>query len=69
MTMHTKSVMVKVKPHHMATTQMKFKCWMHQLPVNLNDATTGYKLQGMSKATTGHKLQVQKHNNNILVAY
>ena len=49
MTPHTKSVVVKVKPHHMATTQMEFKCRMHQLPVNLNDATTGHKLQGMSK--------------------
>jgi len=28
---------------------MEFKCRMHQLPVNLNDATTGHKLQGMSK--------------------
>ena len=49
MTPHTKSVTVKVKPHHMARTQMEFKCRMHQLPVNLNDATTGHKLQGMSK--------------------
>ena len=49
MTPHTKSVTVKVKPHHMATTHMEFKCQMHQLPVNLNDATTGHKLQGMSK--------------------
>ena len=46
---HTKSVTVKVKPHHMATTQLEFRCQMHQLPVNLNDATTGHKLQGMSK--------------------
>ncbi len=40
---------VKVKPHQFATTNMKFKCCMTQLPINLNDATTGHKLQGMSK--------------------
>ena len=28
---------------------MKFVCRMTQLPVNLNDATTGHKLQGMTK--------------------
>ncbi len=33
----------------MATAQMEFKCQMKQLPVNLNNATTGNKLQGMSK--------------------
>ena len=46
---HTKTVHVKVRPHHMATTKMEFRCRMHQLPVNLNDATTGHKLQGMTK--------------------
>lgn len=45
----TKTVHVKVKPHHMATNKMEFRCRMHQLPVNLNDATTGHKLQGMTK--------------------
>ncbi len=44
MTPHTKSVMVKVKPHHMATTQKESKCRMHQLPVNLNDAMKGHKI-------------------------
>ena len=33
----------------MATTQLKFRCQMHQLPINLNNATTGHKLQGVSK--------------------
>ena len=46
---HTKTVHVRVKPHNFAKTRMEFKCRMHQLPVNLNDATTGHKLQGMSK--------------------
>lgn len=45
----TYSTSVKVKPHQFAKTNMKFKCRMTQLPVNLNDATTGHKLQGMSK--------------------
>ena len=29
--------------------QTELKCNMYQLPINLNDATTGHKLQGMSK--------------------
>ena len=41
--------MVTVKPHHMASNYIKFKCRMTQIPVNVNDATTGHKLQGMSK--------------------
>ena len=32
-----------------ATTKIKFGCSMTQFPVNLNDGTTGHKLQGMSK--------------------
>ena len=43
------TTVVKVKPHPFARTPMEFKCRMTQLPVNLNDATTGHKLQGMSK--------------------
>ena len=46
---HTKSVTVKVKPHHMATTQLEFRCQMYQLPLNLNNTTPYHKLQGMSK--------------------
>ena len=33
----------------MSKTKVAFRCKMLQLPVNLNDATTGHKLQGMSK--------------------
>ena len=33
----------------MAKTSMNFGCKIVQFPVNLNDATTGHKLQGMSK--------------------
>ena len=29
--------------------QRRFKCTLEQFPINLNDATTGHKLQGMSK--------------------
>ena len=32
-----------------ATTTMDFRCKMTQFLVNLNDATTGHKLQGISK--------------------
>ena len=39
---------VKVKIHDFAPP-VTIKCRMTQLPLNLNDATTGHKLQGMSK--------------------
>ena len=41
-------VTVHARLHCMAPEQ-EFKCNMTQLPINLNDATTGHKLQGMSK--------------------
>ena len=40
---------VTVRPHRLATTTMDFRCKMTQFLMNLNDATTGYKLQGISK--------------------
>ena len=40
---------VKVKPYRVAMTKVKFTCRMTQLPVNLNDTSTGYKLQGTTK--------------------
>ena len=33
----------------MALGETEFKCKMNQFPVNRSDATTGHKLQGMSK--------------------
>ena len=45
----TNTVTVTVKPFYAAKTKIKFRCRMTQLPVNLNDATTGHKLQGSSK--------------------
>ena len=42
-------VVVSVKPHNHATTKLQFTCQMTQFPINLNIATTGHKLQGMSK--------------------
>ena len=45
----TLTVNVKVKPYHRATNIMEFSCKMTQFQVNLNDATTGHKLQGSSK--------------------
>ena len=40
---------MNVKPHPLALATAEFKCKMNQFPVNCNDATTGHKLQGMSK--------------------
>ena len=40
---------VKIKIHPFATSFTTFKCKMTQIPLNANDATTGHKLQGMSK--------------------
>ena len=40
---------ITVKPYCGATTTITFTCRMTQLPVNLNDATTGHKLQGTTK--------------------
>ena len=40
---------ITVKSHPMAPTSLEFTCRMTQFPINLNDATTGHKLQGMSK--------------------
>ena len=42
------STTVRVKSHPMAPVT-ELRCTMIQLPINLNDATTGHKLQGMSK--------------------
>ena len=33
----------------MSKTKVAFRCKMLQLPVKLNDGTTGHKLRGMSK--------------------
>jgi len=43
------NVVVKLKPHHRCTTETEYGCRMKQFPVNLCVATTGHKLQGMSK--------------------
>ena len=40
---------VSVKSLPMAPRKLEFTCRMTQFPINLNDATTGHKLQGMSK--------------------
>ncbi len=40
---------VNVKHHHTSTRKQKLCCKMNQIPANSNDATTGHKLQGMSK--------------------
>ena len=40
---------ITVKPYCGATTTVTFTCQMIQLPANLNDATTGHKLQGTTK--------------------
>ncbi len=43
------TVQVSVHIHPIALTPDNFRCKMIQLPINANDATTGHKLQGMSK--------------------
>ncbi len=40
---------VNVKHHHTSTRKQKLCFKMNQNPANSNDATTGHKLQGMSK--------------------
>jgi hypothetical protein len=40
---------VSVKHYHASSKKVTFQCKMKQIPDNCNDATTGHKLQGMSK--------------------
>ncbi len=40
---------VSVKHHHTSSKKVIFRCKMKGIPANSNDATTGHKLQGMSK--------------------
>ena len=40
---------VTVKHYHTSSKKVTFRCKMKQIPANSNDATTGHKLQGMSK--------------------
>ena len=44
-----KAVLVNVKTHPQAFTKVQVRCQMTQFSVNLADATTGHKLQGMTK--------------------
>jgi hypothetical protein len=40
---------INVKHYHTSKGKQKLCCIMNQIPANSNDATTGHKLQGMSK--------------------
>jgi hypothetical protein len=40
---------VSVKHHHISPNKVTVRCRMKHIPANSNDATTGHKLQGMSK--------------------
>jgi hypothetical protein len=40
---------ISVKHHHASSKKVTFRCKMKQILANSNDATTGHKLQGMSK--------------------
>jgi hypothetical protein len=40
---------IYVKPYSNSSKKVGFCCKMKQIPANSNDATTGHKLQGMSK--------------------
>ncbi len=41
---------VSDKHYHTSSKKVTFQCKMKQIPANSNDATTGHKLQGMTKA-------------------
>ncbi len=43
------STKVSVRKHDTSKTNFDFWCKIKQIPANTNDATTGHKLQGMSK--------------------
>ncbi len=43
------SIKVSVKEFVGSKKKIQFNCRMKQIPANTNDATTGHKLQGMSK--------------------
>jgi hypothetical protein len=43
------STKVSVKKYDTSSTNIDFQCKIKQIPDNTNDATTGHKLQGMSK--------------------
>ncbi len=43
------STKVSVKTYDTSTTNIDFRCKMQQIPANTNNATTGHKLQCMSK--------------------
>ncbi len=43
------STKVSVKEFEGSKKKIQFKCRMKQIPANTNDASTGHKLQGMSK--------------------
>ena len=45
------SVEVKVQPSHTQSAEIKFMYKIMQFQVNLNNTTTGHKLQGMSNDT------------------
>ena len=48
-TVHYSGASVNVKMHNMAESKEKIFCDITQFPVNLNDASTVHKLQGLSK--------------------
>jgi hypothetical protein len=43
------STKVSVNKYDTSTTNIDFRCKMKHIPANTNDATTGHKLQGVSK--------------------
>jgi len=40
---------ISIKRYNTSSKKVEFCCKMIQIPANINDATTGHKLQGMSK--------------------
>jgi hypothetical protein len=40
---------ISIKRYNTSSKKVEFRCKMIQIPANINDATTGHNLQGMSK--------------------
>jgi hypothetical protein len=40
---------ISIKRYNTSSKKVELRCKMIQIPANINDATTGHKLQGMSK--------------------
>lgn len=53
-------VVMSMKPNNHKTSKLQFICQMTQFTINLNAATTGHKLQGMSKRCTHYYFMAKR---------